>query len=91
MALGDELRWLERVNEWRTRCEELEEEHIIVPEGLVKKFKLPVRVHVVPKGEPWELPTNMQWELCWDNQVVVGKVADWVRKRRFRIPYLMIT
>jgi hypothetical protein len=38
MALGDELRWLERVNEWRTRCEELEEEHIIVLEGLVNKI-----------------------------------------------------
>ena len=22
----------------------------------------------------------MQWELCWDNQVVVGKVADWIRE-----------
>jgi hypothetical protein len=33
----------------------------------------------VPKVGPWELPTNMQWELCWDNQVVVGKVADLVR------------
>jgi hypothetical protein len=40
MAIGDELRWLERVNEWRTRCEELEEECIIVPEGLVNKIKL---------------------------------------------------
>jgi hypothetical protein len=35
----------------------------------------------VPKVEPWELPTDMQWELCWDNQVVVGKAADcWVRE-----------
>jgi hypothetical protein len=32
----------------------------------------------VPEVKPWELPTNMQWELCWDNQVVVGKVAEWV-------------
>jgi hypothetical protein len=80
MALGDELKWIERVNEWRTRCGELEEEYVIVPERLVNKIKSPVTVHVVPKVEPWELPTNMQWESCWDNQVVVGKVADWVRE-----------
>jgi hypothetical protein len=80
MALGDELLWLERVDEWRARCEELEEKYIIVPERLVSENKLPVRVHVVPKVEPWKLPSNMQWELCWDNQVVVGKVADWVRE-----------
>jgi hypothetical protein len=36
----------------------------------------------VPKVEPWELPTNMQWELCWDNQIVVGKVADWILDTR---------
>jgi hypothetical protein len=42
MALGDELKWLERVNEWRARCEELEEEHVIVPERLANKIKLPV-------------------------------------------------
>ena len=80
MALGDELMWLERVNEWRAKCEELEEKYVIVPERLVNEIKLPVRVHVVPKVEPWKLPTNVQWELCWDNQVVVGKVADWVRE-----------
>ena len=34
MALGDELMWLERVNEWRARCEELEEKYVIVPERL---------------------------------------------------------
>jgi hypothetical protein len=34
----------------------------------------------VPKVGPWELPTNMQWELRWDNQIVVGKVADWIRE-----------
>jgi hypothetical protein len=72
--------WIERVNEWQARCEELEEKYVIVPERLVNEIKLPVRVHVVPKVEPWELPTNMQCELCWDNQVVVGKVADWVRE-----------
>jgi hypothetical protein len=65
MALGVELKWLERANEWRARCEELEEKYVIVPERLVNQIKLPVRVHVVPKVEPWELPTNMQWELCW--------------------------
>ena len=68
MALGDELLWLKRVDEWRTRCAELEEKYTIVPERLVSENKLPVRVHVV------------QWELCWDNQIVVGKVADWVRE-----------
>jgi hypothetical protein len=31
MALGDELMWLERVNEWRAKCEELEEKYVIVP------------------------------------------------------------
>jgi hypothetical protein len=30
--------------------------------------------------EPWKLPTTMQWELSWDNQVVVGLVATWVRE-----------
>jgi hypothetical protein len=38
----------------------------------------------VPKVEPWELPTNMQWELRWDNQVIrlwlVSTVADWIRE-----------
>jgi hypothetical protein len=47
---------------------------------LVEKIKLPPREYAVPEVEPWELPTNMQWELCWDNQVVVGKVADWIRE-----------
>jgi hypothetical protein len=22
----------------------------------------------------------MQWEVRWDNQIVVGKVADWIRE-----------
>jgi hypothetical protein len=26
MALSDELKWLDRENEWRAKCEELEEE-----------------------------------------------------------------
>jgi hypothetical protein len=52
MALGDELLWLKRVDEWRTRCAELEEEYTIVPERLVSENKLPARVHVVPKVEP---------------------------------------
>jgi hypothetical protein len=42
MALGDELMWLERVNEWRARCEELEEKDVVVPERLVNEIKLPV-------------------------------------------------
>jgi hypothetical protein len=33
MALGDELKWLERANEWRARCEVLEEEHVIYQSG----------------------------------------------------------
>jgi hypothetical protein len=56
MALSDELKWLlERENEWRAKCEELEEKYIIIPEYLAKINKLPARVHVVPKVEPWEL------------------------------------
>ena len=70
LALGDELLWLKRVDEWRTRCAELEEEYTIVPERLVSENKLPARVHVVPKVEPWKLPSNMQWELCWDHQIM---------------------
>jgi hypothetical protein len=59
MALGDELLWLKRADEWRTRCAELEEKYTVVPERLVSENKLPVRVHVVPKVEPWKLPTNI--------------------------------
>jgi hypothetical protein len=47
MALGDGLMWLERANEWRARCEELEEKYVVVPERLVNEIKLPVGVHVL--------------------------------------------
>jgi hypothetical protein len=48
---------LERENEWRAKCEELEEKHMTIPEYLANTNKLPARVHVVPKMElPWELP-----------------------------------
>ena len=80
MALSDELKWSEQVDEWRAKSRELEEKYDIPPVRLVEKIKLPPREYAVPKVEPWELPTNMQWELCWDNQVVVGKVADWIRE-----------
>jgi hypothetical protein len=32
------------------------------------------REYTVPLVEPWKLPT-MQWELSWDNQIVVGPVS----------------
>jgi hypothetical protein len=87
MALSDELKWLERVNEWRARCEELEKEHRVIPERQANNIKLPVRVHiyylyVVPKVKPWELTFNMQWELCWDNQVYQALTT----KRRLSAP-----
>jgi hypothetical protein len=34
----------------------------------------------VPLIEAWKLPTTVQWELSWDNQVVVGPVATWARE-----------
>ena len=79
MALKDELEWLDKVDGWSVKHRELEEKYDIIPERLVEAIK-PTREYVVPKVEPWELPTNMQWEVRWDNQVVVGKVADWIRE-----------
>jgi hypothetical protein len=80
MALKDEQEWLDKVNGWSVKHRELEEKYGIIPDRLVEAIKLPTREYVVPKVEPWELPTNMQWELRWDNQIVVGKVADWIRE-----------
>jgi hypothetical protein len=70
------------VDGWSVKHRELEEKYDIIPDRLVEAIKLPTREHVVPKVEPWELPspTNMQWDLRWDNQIVVGKVADWIRE-----------
>ena len=56
---------------WSVKHRELEEKYDIIPERLVEAIKLPTREYVVPKVEPWELPTNMQWELRWDNQIII--------------------
>ena len=72
MVLTDELEWLDKVDGWSVKHRELEEKCDIVPDRLVEAIKLTTRKYVVPKVEPWELPTidNMQWELRWDNQIV---------------------
>jgi hypothetical protein len=44
------------------------------------KVDIEKREYTVPLVEPWKLPTTMQWELSWDNQVVVGPVATWIRE-----------
>jgi hypothetical protein len=45
------------------------------------KVSITKREYTVPLIEPWKLPTTMQWELSWDNQVVVvGPVATWIRE-----------
>jgi hypothetical protein len=44
------------------------------------KVDIEKREYTVPLVEPWKLPTTMQWELSWDNQVVVEPVATWIRE-----------
>ena len=65
----------ERVNRWNKRVEELDRIHDVPPKVDIEK-----REYTVPLVEPWKLPTTMQWELSWDNQVVVGPVATWIRE-----------
>jgi hypothetical protein len=74
-AKKDEEVWDEVVRRWNNKVEELDSVHVIPP-----KVRIAKREYTVPLIEPWKLPTTMQWELSWDNQVVVGPVATWVRK-----------
>jgi hypothetical protein len=74
-AKRDEEIWDERVNRWNKRVEELDSMHDVPPKVDIEK-----REYTVPLVEPWKLPTTMQWELSWDNQVVVGPVATWIRE-----------
>jgi hypothetical protein len=79
-AVREESVWLEQVDRWNRKVSKLEKEHTIIPERLAKEVKLKTRVFGIPKVEPWLLPNKVRWDLCWDNQVVVGKVAAWVRE-----------
>jgi len=79
-AVREESVWLEQVDRWNRKVSKLEKEHTIIPERLAKEVKLKTRVFGIPKVELWLLPNKVRWELCWDNQVVVGKVAAWVRE-----------
>jgi hypothetical protein len=67
--------WEERVSRWNKRAEELDRMHDVPPKVDTEK-----REYTVPLVEPWKLPTTIQWELSWDNQVVVGPVATWIRE-----------
>jgi hypothetical protein len=59
------------VSSWNKKVlvEELDSVHVIPPKVNIEK-----REYTVPLVEPWKLPTTMQWELSWDNQVVVRPV-----------------
>jgi hypothetical protein len=76
-AKKDEEVWDEKVrNRWNKKVEDLDSvHHVIAPKVSIAK-----REYTVPLIEPWKLPTTMQWKLSWDNQVVVGPVATWVRE-----------
>jgi len=74
-AKRDEEVWDEEVSRWNSTVEELDSMHAIPP-----KVDIAKRVYTVPLIEAWKLPTTVQWELSWDNQVVVGPVATWVRE-----------
>jgi hypothetical protein len=57
------------------------------------KVDIEKREYTVPLVEPWKLPTTIQWELSWDNQIVVGPVATWIciRETTHRIIYPLST
>ena len=63
-AKQDEEIWEEKVSRWNKRVEELDRMHDVPPKVDIEK-----REYTVPLVEPWKLPTTMQWELSWDNQV----------------------
>jgi hypothetical protein len=74
-AKQDEEVWEGKVSSWNKKVEELDSMHAIPPRVDIEK-----REYTVPLVEPWKLPTTMQWELSWDNQIVVGPVATWIRE-----------
>ena len=74
-AKRDEEVWDEEVRRSNSTVEELDSMHAIPP-----KVDIAKRAYTVPLIEAWKLPTTVQWELSWDNQVVVGPVATWVRE-----------
>jgi hypothetical protein len=74
-AKQDEEVWEGKVSSWNKKVEELDSMHAVPPRVDIEK-----REYTVPLVEPWKLPTTMQWELSWDNQVVVGPVATWIRE-----------
>jgi hypothetical protein len=74
-AKQDEEVWEGKVSKWNKKVKELDSMHDIPPKVDIEK-----RECTVPLVEPWKLPTTIQWELSWDNQVVVGPVATWIRE-----------
>jgi hypothetical protein len=90
MALKDEQEWLDKVDGWSVKHRELEEKYGIIPDRLVdlEAIKLPTRESVVCRR--WGRGSYLL--ICSGSCVgiirLVGKVADWIYERLYRILYI---